>query len=135
MSPALLPTVLLSVIMAISFKRARAEYEAAQFLELSYNSTHTDRENAGKKLREFVIDKCISSWNAKDVCTLAYFHTNNGGTGLEDMSLHPDLASKHGSDHLKCLAHAYIQYLFSYMFLHLFCVKVLLVMSLNSLFV
>lgn len=90
-------------------KRARLSFIAGSFAEPGSSSTtrNTHRQESANSLREFLISRFSTgshnkdSYTASDVCELAYWITESGGKGVEDMALTPELAKKHGADHLK----------------------------------
>ena len=49
----------------------------------------------GKRLREYLLRKwCFGEFTPLDVCTLSFFHTQTGGTKVEDLSLDPLLRGR-----------------------------------------
>ena len=91
------------------FKRARLSLAAGSFAEPGSSSItrNAHRDSSANSLREFVVSRyAAGSYNkhalpASDVCELAYWITESGGKGVEDMALAPALATKHGAEHLQ----------------------------------
>ena len=60
------------------------------------------RKETGVKFRKHLLERYTTgAATAADTCILAYHHTESGGLGTEDLGLHPDQASIHGSRHLR----------------------------------
>ena len=60
------------------------------------------RKEAGVKFRKHLLERYTTgAATAADTCILAHHHTESGGLGTEDLGLHPDQASIHGSRHLR----------------------------------
>ena len=56
----------------------------------------------GKCRREFLLDKyCMEGMSGADVASISFFASEAGCLGVEDLSLRPELASKHGNEHVK----------------------------------
>lgn len=91
----------------MSLKRARAELSGSAY---GIGDTWLGEDDkvasaaAGAKFRSFLLERYTDgTFTASDCCLLAYYHTESGGEGAEDLALAPDQASSHGSQHLKCL--------------------------------
>ena len=90
----------------MAFKRARAEAScgfamAPMIQESVLENTEHVQDNA-KKYRRLLIEKYLEgSFPASDVALLAYYHTESGGQGCEDLALHPSQCSKHAAEHLR----------------------------------
>ena len=89
--------------MTSSFNRARAEQQAPRDVEdFRSHDDLAELRAAGSQFRRFLLDKYAEgSFTASDTCVLAYLHTRSGGVGAEELGLHPDQASRHGSEHLR----------------------------------
>ena len=63
----------------------------------------TDEKNKwGLELRKFLLDKyCLEGLSGSDVATLSYYITQAGGAGVSDLALRPEVATKHGNEHVK----------------------------------
>ena len=90
----------------MSFKRARAECQGGTHLLPTNFGGHPDDQvrlqEGAKKFRHMLLEKYTEgSYSASDVCLFAYWHTEAGGLGTEDLALHPKTASRHGSEHLR----------------------------------
>lgn len=60
------------------------------------------KTKAGSELRQFLLDKfCLEGLSGSDVATISWHVTQSGGLGVSDLALRPDLASKHGHEHVK----------------------------------
>ena len=60
------------------------------------------RLHFGKCLREFLLDKyCMEGMSGADVAAISFFASEAGCLGVDDLSLRPELACKHGNEHVK----------------------------------
>lgn len=91
----------------MSLKRARAQLSGSGYgLEDSWVGEDEKAASAaaGAKFRSFLLERYTEgSITASDCCLLAYYHTESGGEGAEDLALGPDQSTTHGSSHLKRL--------------------------------
>jgi len=82
----------------------RLRLEALNAPELSKN--HPDLAalsgTLAQEYRAWAVGKHVSGeWNATDLAINSWYHTETGGEGLEDLAVHPKVAVKHASDHVK----------------------------------
>lgn len=62
------------------------------------------RAAIGKQYRAWSVGKHVSGeMNAVFMCSMAYFHTESGGVGLEDFSIKIECVEKHASEHCKMI--------------------------------
>jgi hypothetical protein len=96
----------------MSFKRARSELASGScdsYFQDEPSTRSTNLSTAGIQFREFLISKYSSgthtndAWPASDICVAAYWATEAGAEGVSDLAMHPKVASKHASEHLKFL--------------------------------
>lgn len=81
------------------FKRARSSIDDPS-IEDPHVTTH--KNESGNQLRQFLLEKfCLEGLTGSDVATLSWYITQAGGLGVKDLALRPDLASKHGHEHVK----------------------------------
>lgn len=82
------------------FKRARVESYGGCDAE---DSAVTGRKQQfGSQLRQYLLDKfCMEGMSGADVASISYLATQAGGLGVEDLALRPDLATRHGNEHVK----------------------------------
>ncbi|CAE7267823.1 unnamed protein product [Symbiodinium sp. CCMP2592] len=89
----------------MSLKRARAQLSGSGYGLEDFWVDEDDKAAsaaAGAKFRSFLLERYTEgTFTATDTCLLAYYHTESGGEGAEDLALAPDQASTHGSEHLK----------------------------------
>ncbi|CAL1136592.1 unnamed protein product [Cladocopium goreaui] len=85
------------------FKKARVHSNSAAFDETVEDGFITDEKNKwGLELRKFLLDKyCLEGLSGSDVATLSYYITQAGGAGVSDLALRPEVATKHGNEHVK----------------------------------
>ena len=85
------------------FKKARAHSKSAAFDESVEDGFITDEKNKwGLELRKFLLDKyCLEGLSGSDVATLSYYISKAGGAGVSDLALRPEVATKHGNEHVK----------------------------------
>ena len=95
-----------SFVMA--FKHARAEANCGFTMPpMSGAQLETSEhiEEHAKKYRRLLLERYLDgSYPASDVALLAYYHTESGGQGCEDLALNPKQCSKHASEHLRILS-------------------------------
>ena len=100
----------ISCIMA--FKRARAEAKLGDLppmVGVQLECADEIREN-GLKFRRLLIERYLEgNLPASDIGLLAYYHTQSGGQGSEDLAVHPSQCSKHGSQQLRSLSFIIIE--------------------------
>ena len=91
----------------MSLKRARVQLSGSGYGLEDFWVGEGDKAAsaaAGAEFRSFLLERYTEgTFTASDTCLLAYYHTESGGEGAEDLALAPDQASTHGSQHLKCL--------------------------------
>ncbi|CAE7376332.1 unnamed protein product, partial [Symbiodinium microadriaticum] len=112
----------------MSFKRARTLQTAGGAFTIDQEAEAEDTELIkanGQKYRKFLLERYASGLStAADTCILAYLHTESGGRGTEDLGLDPDLATKHGAEHLRChLAKEYEKPYVDYVAVPMVCKK------------
>ncbi|CAE7513217.1 unnamed protein product, partial [Symbiodinium pilosum] len=69
--------------------------------EESHDGISSARQGAGEKLRQLLLDRFVMGLlPGSDVAELCHWITKAGGVGVQDLALKPELAKRHGSEHV-----------------------------------
>ena len=91
---------LLESFKTFSVMRKRALAELQQDEE-SHDGISSARQGAGEKLRQLLLDRFVMGLlPGSDVAELCHWITKAGGVGVQDLALKPELAKRHGSEHV-----------------------------------
>lgn len=92
-----------SIKLPPMFKKARVVSRVPASNETVEDPLVTEnKKHWGEQLRSYLLDKfCLEGMAGSDIAAISYLVTQAGGLGLEDLGVRPDLASKHGNEHVK----------------------------------